>query len=416
VSGEGVDPRAVLESAPLGLGVIDESGRFVLANEALARVMGRPVKDVVGGEAVAFLHPEDQPAARSTLSQLMSGAIPSARWECRYVRPSGSIVWARVVTAAVPSPDGRPRAVVLQLQDITAERAAAQAQLELASMVSVLAEAVVTLDGEGRVRTWNRATQELLGWTAAEMLGSSLDVLVPPERTPEHRAIMARLARGETVREDAERLHRDGTLRTVHLTATPVLALDGRMTAAICLMHDLEPQRRDIQRLENLARRDPVTGLSNRQRFDELLAHALTQQSGDRLAVGLLFLDLDRFKEVNDRHGHLVGDEFLRVVGARLRGALRPGDTVSRWGGDEFAVLVQCPSEAQEVAAVADRLLEAMERPLHVSGLQLPVHVSIGAVAGRAGERPDELVARGDAAMYLAKSRGGNQWAGLHRS
>jgi diguanylate cyclase (GGDEF)-like protein/PAS domain S-box-containing protein len=378
--------------------------------------MGRPVKDVVGGEAVAFLHPEDQPAARSTLSQLMSGAIPSARWERRYVRPSGSIVWARVVTAAVPSPDGRPRAVVLQLQDITAERAAAQAQLELASMVSVLAEAVVTLDGEGRVRTWNRATQELLGWTAADMLGSSLDVLVPPERTPEHRAIMARLARGETVREDAERLHRDGTLRTVHLTATPVLALDGRMTAAICLMHDLEPQRRDIQRLENLARRDPVTGLSNRQRFDELLAHALTQQSGDRLAVGLLFLDLDRFKEVNDRHGHLVGDEFLRVVGARLRGALRPGDTVSRWGGDEFAVLVQCPSEAQEVAAVADRLLEAMERPLHVSGLQLPVHVSIGAVAGRAGERPDELVARGDAAMYLAKSRGGNQWAGLHRS
>jgi diguanylate cyclase (GGDEF)-like protein/PAS domain S-box-containing protein len=415
VSGDGVDVRAVLDSAPLGLGVIDGAGRFVLANPALARVMGRPAGEVVGAEAISFLHPDDQEAARSTLRELFTGSIPGARWERRYVRPSGSIVWARVVTAAVPAGDGPPRAVVLQLQDITAERAAAQAQLELASMVSVSAEAVVTFDGDGRVRTWNRASQQLLGWSAAEMLGSSLSVLVPPERLAEHRGWMARLARGETVREDVERLHRDGTLRTLHLSATPVLGPDGRMTSAICLMHDLEPQRRNIQRLENLARRDPVTGLANRQRFNELLGRALTQPAGDRVAVGLLFLDLDRFKEVNDRHGHLVGDEFLRVVGARLRGALRPDDTVSRWGGDEFAVLVQSPSGTQEVAAVADRLLEAMERPLRVSALRLPVSVSIGVVAGRAGDPPDQLLERGDAAMYLAKSRGGNQWAGLHR-
>jgi diguanylate cyclase (GGDEF)-like protein/PAS domain S-box-containing protein len=416
VSGNGVDARAVLESAPLGVGVIDVDGRFVLVNPALARVMDRPASEVVGSEAVSFLHPDDQEAARATLSQLFSGSIPDARWERRYVRPSGSVVWARVVTAAVPGPDGSPGAVVLQLQDLTGERAAAQAQHELASMVSVTAEAVVTLDGDGRVRTWNRATEKLLGWSSAEMLGSSLAVLVPPDRIAEHRRLMDRLARGETVRDDTERMHRDGTLRTLHLSATPVMGPDGRMTSAICLFHDLGPQRRTIQRLETLAHRDPVTGLPNRQRFNELLAHALAQPRRDRLAVGLLFLDLDRFKEVNDRHGHLVGDEFLRVVGARLRGALRPDDTVSRWGGDEFAVLVQSPSGPQEVAAVADRLLEAMERPLHVSSLDLPVRVSIGVVAARAGDHPDRLLGQGDAAMYLAKSRGGNQWAALHRS
>jgi diguanylate cyclase (GGDEF)-like protein/PAS domain S-box-containing protein len=411
VSVDGVDLHAVLQSAPLGLGVIEPSGRFVLVNAALARAMGRPASEVLGAEAVSFLHPDEREAARSSLEEMFAGWIPGTRWERRYLRPSGSVVWGRVITAAVPTPNGPPRAVVMQLQDITAERAVAEAQLELASMVSVLAEAVVTFDGAGQVRTWNRAAQELLGWSALDMLGRPISNLVPPERMAEHRAWMARLHRGETVREDAERLHRDGSTVPVHLTATPVVGPDGRMVSCISLLQDFGPQKRDIQRLERLARRDPVTGLPNRQHFNELLAQTLGPNGPD--VVGLLFLDLDRFKDVNDQHGHLVGDEFLRVVGARLRGALRPGDTVSRWGGDEFAVLVERAAGPAEVAAVADRLLEALERPLHLRMLDLPVAVSIGVVVARAGDRPDELLAQGDAAMYLAKSRGGNQWAGL---
>ena len=410
---DGVDLHAVLQSAPLGLGVIDPSGRFVLVNDALARSMGRPASEVLGAEALGFLHPDERESARASLEQMFAGTLPGTRWERRYLRPSGSVVWARVVTAAVPERDGPPRAVVLQLQDISAERAVAEAQLELASMVSVLAEAVVTFDGAGLVRTWNRAANDLLGWSAADVLGRPFSICVPVEGMAEHRAWMARLQRGDTVREDAELLHRDGFLVSTHFTATPVLGSDGRMVSCICLLHDLRQQRRHMQRLELLAHRDPVTGLPNRQHFNELLAETLGRQGSG--IVGLLFLDLDRFKEVNDQHGHLVGDEFLRVVGARLRGALRPGDTVSRWGGDEFAVLVERASAPDEVAAVADRLLESLERPLHLRALVLDVGVSIGVVAGRPGDRPEELLAQGDAAMYLAKSRGGNQWAGLGR-
>jgi diguanylate cyclase (GGDEF)-like protein/PAS domain S-box-containing protein len=409
----GVDLHAVLQSAPFGLGVIDAGGRFVLVNLALARALGRPAGELVGAEATSFLHPDEQEAARASLREMFAGRLPGTRWERRYLRPSGSVVWARVVTAAVPSSDGTPREVVVQLQDITAERAVAESQLELASMVSVLAEPVITTDGEGLVRTWNRATQELLGWSAAEMLGRPLTICVPPDRMPEYRSWMARLQRGETLREDADCLHRDGSRVQVHLTATPVLGADGRLVSCICVLHDLGPQQRDIARLERLARRDPVTGLPNRQHFDELLPQTLARPEAG--IVGLLFLDLDRFKEVNDRHGHLVGDEFLRVVGARLRAALRPSDTVARWGGDEFAVLVERASDPDEVAAVADRLLQALERPLHLGAVRLPVRVSIGVVSAHPGDRPEDLVAEGDAAMYLAKGRGGNQWARLGR-
>ena len=414
MSVEGVDLHAVLQSAPLGLGVLDVSGRFVMANAALARAVGRPVSELLGEEAIGFLHPDEREPARESLRLLFAGSVSGTRWERRYLMPSGEVVWARVVTAGVPRPDGPPREVVLQLQDITAERAVAEAQLELASMVSVLAEAVVTFDGGGLVRTWNGEAQRLLGWTPAQVLGRPFSASVPVERMAEHRDLMARLGRGETVRLDEERMHSDGSRVPVHLTATPVLGPDGRMVSCICLMHDLRPRQRDIERLELLARRDPVTGLPNRQHFDELLSRGLGRQGSDDV-VGLLFLDLDRFKEVNDKHGHLLGDEFLRVIGARLRGALRPGDTVSRWGGDEFAVLVDRASGPDEIALVASRLLAALDRPLHVSGLVLDVSVSIGVVAARAGDRPDELVAQGDAAMYLAKSRGGNQWAGLDR-
>src|SRR5215218_1408946 len=222
VRSDGVDLHAVLQSAPLGLGVIDPSGRFVLVNDALARSMGRPASEVLGAEALGFLHPDERESARASLEQMFAGTLPGTRWERRYLRPSGSVVWARVVTAAVPERDGPPRAVVVQLQDITAERAVAEAQLELASMVSVLAEAVVTFDGAGLVRTSNRAANDLLGWSAADVLGRPFSICVPVEGMAEHRAWMARLQRGDTVREDVELLHRDGFLVSTHFTATPV--------------------------------------------------------------------------------------------------------------------------------------------------------------------------------------------------
>ncbi len=170
-------------------------------------------------------------------------------------------------------------------------------------------------------------------------------------------------------------------------------------------------ERHDVQsRLADLAHHDSLTGLPNRNLFGELLEHALRRARRSESAVAVLFLDLDRFKIVNDSRGHDVGDELLEAVAGRLEVVLRPGDVVARFGGDEFTVLCEDlePHTAGEQAiSVADRLIGALRESFTIEGDELFVGVSIGIAVGITGlEPPDALLRDADAAMYLAKDRG----------
>jgi diguanylate cyclase (GGDEF)-like protein/PAS domain S-box-containing protein len=166
--------------------------------------------------------------------------------------------------------------------------------------------------------------------------------------------------------------------------------------------------------LLHLAYHDPLTGLPNRALFSEMCGHALAGTGRTGTAVAVLFLDVDRFKVVNDSLGHDHGDELLRIVAERLRVAVRPGDLVARLGGDEFAVLCQDlePQEAQtRAAAIAERLLTTLREPCVVKNDELFVSGSIGiAVSGRRRDQPEQLLADADAAMYRAKRRGKDRW------
>jgi diguanylate cyclase (GGDEF)-like protein/PAS domain S-box-containing protein len=406
-----VDLAAVVERAPLGLGMIAPDGRFTFVNPALAGVLGHPQEQVLRAEAVSFLHDEDRAAGQATLTELLVGTREDSRTELRYVRVDGTVVLARIVTAAVRGASGAIEGVVVTIEDVTAERQAAQAQAELASLIAVLDEAVLTMDGTGRVRSWNSAAQRLLGWSAEEAIGQPVSMAVPADRQAEQRAWLAQLANGETVRAETVRLHRDGSRLEVAVTITPVLGDDGTPVLAIGVMYDIGARKLALERLEHLARHDPVTGLANRHEFTERL-HAAVQRSartGD--PVGLLFIDLDRFKDVNDRYGHPVGDQYLRLVGARLLGVVRPTDVLARWGGDEYAVLLEHAEGRGELAAVADRLLAALARPIHIDSLELPVAASVGVAVSDRGVAAEDLLRAADGAMYAAKSSGGSRSA-----
>jgi diguanylate cyclase (GGDEF)-like protein len=163
-----------------------------------------------------------------------------------------------------------------------------------------------------------------------------------------------------------------------------------------------------LDQLRQQALHDSLTGLANRALFRDRLAHALQRSDripGARCAV--LFLDLDDFKYVNDAQGHAVGDALLGIVAERLRSTLRPADTAARLGGDEFAVLIEDVAGGDEVAAVADRIVAAIARPVVVGGHELSVRVSLGvATSPEGGESVDELLTNADAAMYVAKAAG----------
>ena len=189
---------------------------------------------------------------------------------------------------------------------------------------------------------------------------------------------------------------------------------DGEPAWLAVSAQDITERRRIEQELRDLtaalteqAVRDPLTSLANRALFEERLRAALSRDARTGEATGVLFLDLDGFKAVNDRHGHAVGDEVLRRTAERLVRAVRPADTVARLGGDEFVVLVQGASDAG-LQALLQRLAEAVAEPLTIGSVQLTVGASIGSALALGGEAdPVGLVAEADQGMYAAKRRRG---------
>lgn len=182
---------------------------------------------------------------------------------------------------------------------------------------------------------------------------------------------------------------------------------------AAAYLHNAQSRLDASVTLEQLSHRslhDPLTGLANRALFEQLLDQAAARSHRSHHLAAVLFLDLDRFKSVNDRHGHQVGDELLAAVAARVHAALRPGDTLARFGGDEFVALCEDLSEAQAAETIADRIVDVMAEPFLIAGRTLSVTASVGiAVFGRGDDTPEGLLRNADDAMYAAKGNGGGQ-------
>ena len=207
-----------------------------------------------------------------------------------------------------------------------------------------------------------------------------------------------------------------GITRPVAANGTVVPAGAGRTSRLIGTVQDITERRRVEDELTRQALQDPLTGLANRTLFSDRVEHVLLDRTIGLRSVAVMYLDLDRFKEVNDTAGHAAGDVVLCEVARRLTTAVRPADTVARVGGDEFAICLEGLAGATAGMDAATRVLAAFARPVDVGERRVQTSVSIGvALNTNAGSTALDLLASADTAMYRAKSQGGGRWvlAGL---
>ena len=285
-------------------------------------------------------------------------------------------------------------------------RLAERSARALSAIVESTADAILTKTVHGVIRTWNRGAEELYGYPVAEVVGHHVDLLHPWDDQESPR-ILSSAGEGEEVR-GLETVHRtkSGSLVHVSLTMSPLVGDRGEHIGASVIARDIGERRALEERLRKQAMYDGLTGLPNRTLLSDRLQQALVEASRSERPVAVLFLDLDRFKEVNDAQGHLAGDHLLIEVARRIRSVVRPADTVARLGGDEFVVVCR-DTDARAAKRVAMRITGALGKPFEIRGRQLAVTASIGVVTSPPTQ-PDgeELLHCADAAMYEAKSRG----------
>ena len=389
------------DNAPIGMAVVDPGGRMLRVNPAFAQMLTMTAEELVGRTFATITHPEDIGADLEQFGEVLAGRSNGYQMEKRYVRPDGGIVHVRMTVTVIRDRRGRATRFIGQLEDVTEARAT---EARMRAGVARLSLAVEAINGgfwHMDVATQTFETSKRLSrFTAGEDAPMGLTRYVEHIHPDDLAAAdLSPLIEGRVDALAAEyRLVGAAGERWVRCDRRLVRRADGTPEQIVGVVIDLTAEREGRRLAEVEAETDGLTGLLNRRGAMRRIAALDRAQP-----CGVIAIDLDRFKEVNDRFGHQAGDEVLRACAGRLKQELRTGDVVARLGGDEFLIAMPGVSEAT-MAPVAERLGIALSRPLRRGDSVLPVGGSVGIAWAEAAPADfTALIAEADAALYRDK-------------
>ncbi|NIP72251.1 MAG: EAL domain-containing protein [Gammaproteobacteria bacterium] len=298
------------------------------------------------------------------------------------------------------------------LADVLERDGISQEMRKLDQVIEHSVSCIAVTDAQGRVEYVNPEFTRITGYEAEEIVGAKMS-LVSSGRTPveRYRELWDTITAGKVWQGEIQNRKKNGELYWVLASISPVKNTAGETTHYVTVQHDITDRKQMEERINYLAYYDELTQLPNRALLNDRFARAAARARRLSRQVAILTLDLDRFKLINDSMGHSVGDELLRRVARRLGGAVRDDDTVARYGGDEFVLLLPDVAESTDIVDTIRRIFDTVSEPIHLEERELRISCSIGvSVHPRDGKRLDELLDRADAAMYRAKELGCNRF------
>ncbi len=407
------------DALPIGVLVTDRFGKCIYSNKAYQKLCGCSNEEIIGSPWNSAIHPQDQEEAVIHWNAALQKREPF-RFETRLQSSTGEVIWTRRSVAFLD--DNVPAlGYVHTIDDISTYKAnetawlAAEEQLseekERAQVtLNSIGDAVLSTDMDGRVVYMNGVAEGLTGFSCEEAVGRCLGEVFravdahnhQPVADPARRAIQSNSI--VALQANSLLVARDGSQVAIEDSAAPIRNREGVIIGAVIVFHDARFSRDTTARMEHLARHDALTGLYNRNAFYERFEQSQELARRHDTQMGVLFIDIDNFKSINDRLGHDSGDKLLLELARKLKLSVRTTDTVCRYGGDEFVVLLGEIAQPAQAFAVADKIRETAAALMEINGHEIALQLSIGvSVYPDDGVNADELLRKADKAMYGKK-------------
>jgi diguanylate cyclase (GGDEF)-like protein/PAS domain S-box-containing protein/hemerythrin-like metal-binding protein len=407
--------RLLADNASDVIWTMDFSGRFTYVSPSVERLRGYSVAEVMQQTLEQALTLESAHIAKTILESTIQSIqdkqpVANLRVELEQPCKQGGTVWTEATVAPIQNSKGEFVSLLGVTRDIS-ERKCAEIDLRIAATAFESQDGMMVTDADRVILRVNSAFTKITGYAAEEVIGNTPDFM----RSDRHdgdffktmwEAIQHRGAwHGEIWNQ-----RKNGDLYPAQLTISAVKERSGQVTHYVATMHDITKRKQLEEDVQQLAFYDPLTHLPNRRLLQDRLSQALTRAKRTQTRIALLFIDLDKFKPINDQHGHEVGDWVLQTVARRIERCIRASDTVARIGGDEFLVLLSDLQNNDDSLTVAEKIRTELDQPfITPSLLALHASSSIGiAIYPDHGDTEQDLLRFGDRAMYQVKNEGGN--------
>lgn len=399
--------RGIFEAVPAGLLLVDENGVITAWNNRALEILDTDGAGLVArtrtlldadGQEVPFAQ---RPSVRCLTEDLEE--------ELYVLRDGKERRWISVNGRRFhPGQGEAPAGAIIAFSDITRAMQLEEEALISERVFEAAAEGIMVTDLKWEIIRVNPAFRDITGYPADEVIGKKPKMLASGhDGLSFYRPIFKSLATKRSWEGDITNRRRDGRLLVERAVISAIIQADGRLSGYVALLSDITARKKQEEEIWQRANFDPLTGLPNRTLLAERIEQALAQNRRDGRMVGVLFVDLDRFKPVNDRWGHAAGDKLLGLVAQRIVGAVRAQDTVARVGGDEFVVFLPTVESEGAVVLIAEKILERLNTPFRLADGMASISACIGVTVGRAGAVSAEaLIRRADAAMYQGKTKG----------
>lgn len=405
--------REAQRVANIGSWDLDHTTETLLWSDQVFQIFEIEPQDFSGtyGGFLEGVHPED----RDRVDQAYQRSLAQgSSYHCihRIMTPQGQVKHVHERGETHYSPDGQPLRSLGTIQDVTNQVLASERLQQAAAVFESTLEGVMITDLGGRILDVNQAFETITGYRDIEAIGQTSRLLKSGRHDDSfYQRLWQTLVTQGTWHGEIWNRRKDGTTYPSLLTITTVRNGENQPTGYVGVFSDITATKKNQERLDYLAYHNPLTGLPNRLLFNDRLDHALTLARRQNTRLALIFVDVDRFKHINDSMGHGAGDDLLRQLAQRFEAVVRTNDTVAHLSGDEFVLLLEDVAQTQSVTLVIHKLFESLKAPVQLQGQEIYVTASMGiSLFPTDAQDPATLLRNADTAMYQAKEEGRNTY------